>query len=137
MVLPRWLFALLCLLGAGGGVRLTARANGEEVVVLYVKNSAESRSVAEYYAARRGVPADKLIALDLPMIDNLTRADFSKLVEVPLIGELQSRKLCRFETTAVPATNDFPARTLYRCVESRVRYLMPTWGFPFRILEDP
>ena len=110
---------------------------GAEVVLLYVRDSAESKAVAEYYAARRGVPDNQLIALNVPAGDNLSRADFTRLVEMPLIEELQKRKLCRYELVPVPATPDALARIAYKCVESQVRYLVPTFGFPYRIPEDP
>ena len=110
---------------------------GEEVVVVYVNNSPESKGVAEYYAAKRSVPTNQLIGLDLPVGDALTRSDFERLVELPLISLLQERGLCRFETSIVAAADDFPAHTRYRCVESKVRYLMLTWGFPYHIYNDP
>ena len=114
----------------------SVRAGGEEVVVLYVQGSPESKSVAEYYASRRGVPTNQILGLNVPVGDNLSRADFVKLVELPLLDELQARKLCTYQIGTAPATNEYPARTLYKCVGSRVRYLLLTWGFPYRILED-
>lgn len=137
MNLCRWPLGLALFLGWINLATAQLRASGEEVVVVYVRNSPESKSVADYYASRRGVPENQVIGLDVSVGDNLSRADFSKLVEIPLIEELQSRKLCRYEIGSVPATNDFPARTLYKCVESKVRYLLLTWGFPYRITEDP
>ena len=80
---------------------------GEEVVVVYVNNSPESKGVAEYYAAKRSVPTNQLIGLDLAVGDALTRSDFERLVELPLISLLQERGLCRFETSIVAAAEDF------------------------------
>lgn len=137
MNLCRWHLGLALFLGWIGLATAQLHASGEEVVVVYVRSSPESKSVADYYASRRGVPENQLIGLDVPVGENLSRADFSKLVEIPLIEELQNRKLCRYQIGLVPATNDYPARTLYKCVESKVRYLLLTWGFPYRITEDP
>ncbi len=130
----KWLQGALVLSVMGS---FLARGDGKEVVVLYVKNSPESKNVADHYAARREVPAHQLIGVNVSVGDNLSRADYERLVQLPLISELQERGLCRFVTSTVPATNDIPSHLRYRCVEAKVRYLVLTWGFPYRVLNDP
>ena len=133
----RTLFRRILLWGWLGLLIPLARGGGEEVVVLYVHDSAESKAVAEYYAIRRGVPTNQVWGIHVPVGESISRADFVKLVELPLLTELQRRKLCTFQTGTAPATNPFPARAQYKCTESSIRYLLLTWGFPFHIQEDP
>ena len=61
----RWRLALLttCWLSAPGGA---PALEPREVFLLVNKNVAESRAVADHYCARRGVPRENQIVLDLP-----------------------------------------------------------------------
>ncbi len=137
MTLGRWQFWWTIASLWMGIVSSRVHAAGDEVVVVYARNSPESKSVAEYYATRRGVPENQLIGLNVNVGDNISRSDFSRLVELPLIEEMQNRRLCRYEIGSTTDSN-FPAgRPTYKCVESKVRYLLLSWGFPYRIPEDP
>ncbi len=129
----RWLWlAVLLLQGA------TALADGSEVVVVYCKKSAESRAVADYYALQRGVPEKQIIGLDLEAPMNaILRPDYETRVQDPLIATLRERGLMKFSTRDIASTNGLPAHKAYHCTESKVRYLLLAWGFPYRIYEDP
>ncbi len=116
----------------------SARAGGEEVVVVYSSQSTDSRAVAEYYGLQRGVPPAQIIPLDTPAPAVLiSRPDYVHRIQEPLIHELEHRGLMEFRYRTIPATNGLPEHLAYRCIGSKVRYLLLCWGLPYIISEDP
>ena len=113
-----------------------AVAGGEEVVVVYTKQLPESKAVAEYYAEKRGVPASQIIGLDVPSGDAVTRPDYVRLIQDPLLKELGDRGLVTFRTELVPARADRAGRIKYQAVAAKVRYLALCFGLPYRIAHD-
>src|SRR5207253_2829068 len=51
-----------------------------------------SKSVAEYYCQRRGVPPANLIPLDVADADEITRADYETRILVPVRAALKDRR---------------------------------------------
>lgn len=100
----------------------------ESVAVLYNSASRDSKSLAEYYAQMRKIPAENLIGLPLPDAEEMSRADFNKLLRDPLVKEYDSRnwwtRAKNPEGQAVP-------------LNSRVRILVCMRGVPSRIGADP
>ncbi|MCE9564745.1 MAG: TIGR03790 family protein [Planctomycetes bacterium] len=56
------------------------------------KNVPESRQVANHYIAKRGVPKDQVIELDLPKGEDISRADYDTKVVPPIRVALQEKK---------------------------------------------
>ena len=119
-------------------ISLTARAGGNEVVVVYNSNLPASRDVAEYYARKRDVPSGQLIGLSVPDAETnrIERASFVKRMVEPLIRELSNRKLMEFRPVSLPATNGRPARMSHMVTTSKVRYLLLCYGLPYFIPPD-
>jgi uncharacterized protein (TIGR03790 family) len=110
---------------------------GEEVVVLYNSRVPASKEVAEHYALQRLVPKLQVIGLDLPDSRDISRADYTTLLQDRLITELQTRDLARWSNSIVPAKGDVPARTRYTIERARFRYLLLTYGMPYFIPNEP
>jgi uncharacterized protein (TIGR03790 family) len=70
----------------------TAALDPKDVIVVANKNVPASREVAEHYLARRKVPANNLIVLDLPTGEDISRADYDKRLAGPLREALKDRK---------------------------------------------
>src|SRR5258707_12815115 len=82
MPLQRSLLAAFLVLAS---LTPTALALGPDDVYIVVNtNVPESQAVAEHYCARRGVPADRIIALDLPTGEDISRADYDLKLAAPL-----------------------------------------------------
>jgi len=64
--------ALLFLLSTQPAYCLTP----EDILVVYNQNMPESKEVAEYYTAKRTVPADNLIGVSVPNSETMTRSRF-------------------------------------------------------------
>jgi uncharacterized protein (TIGR03790 family) len=115
-----------------------ARADeAAEVAVIYSLHSADSKSVAQHYAAKRGVPAAQVIGINVPVGDNITRPDYERLIQDELIRQFRERDLVTFMTDLQPSRPGRPGRVLYRAISSKIRYLVLCWGIPYRIPHDP
>jgi uncharacterized protein (TIGR03790 family) len=109
---------------------------GNEVVIVYNTRSAESKSVAEYYAQRRLVPANQVFGFGLPLTETMTRAEFRNHLQKPLAKALEKKKLVRFGSEMIPATNDQPRYVVAKTTEARIRYALLCYGVPTRILPE-
>ena len=104
---------------------------GDSVVLVYNKRLPASRDVAEHYAARRHVPASQTIGLDLPTEDTMSRSDYRKKLQEPLLAFLEKNNLFVY----LPVTN---AALKDRVpIAATVRYAVLCYGVPFRIAQDP
>lgn len=79
-----------------------------DVVVVCNKAVPESRAVAEHYLAKRKVPKENLIELDLPAGEDISRADYEAKLAGPLRAALKDRK-------------------------DRVKALLTVYGVPLRV----
>lgn len=86
----------------------------QHVVILANATNAESLAVAQYYAAKRNIPADHIIRLDVPFRDRLSRREYEDLVVTPLRRTLEERHLA-----------------------SSTRVLVTTYGMPLRVDAPP
>lgn len=113
-----------------------ALAGGEEVAVVYSRQIPESKEIALHYASERGVRASQLIELDLPAGETITRSAYRETLEQPLLAELQKRGLMTLGPVPGGKGSDAEPAPRNRCVESRIRYLILTYGLPYRIAQD-
>jgi uncharacterized protein (TIGR03790 family) len=116
---------------------LFVRAGGNEVVVVYNTRMPGSKMVAEHYAKMRRVPEAQVYGLDLPITEEMTRAEFRDALQFPLASRLVVDKLWRFGSVTNAATNGQPARVEHRVVESKIRYAVLCYGVPLKIAPDP
>jgi uncharacterized protein (TIGR03790 family) len=106
----RQLFAVVCVVALSFVVRAAFALEPSEVAILVNRNSPESVKLGEYYAAKRGVPRAQILALDLPLGEDMFRAGYTDSV--------------------VPAVRKWLADSNLR---DRVRCLVTTYGVPLRI----
>jgi uncharacterized protein (TIGR03790 family) len=73
----------------------TARAelSPNQVVIVANAKSRESLSVAQHYATRRGIPAQHIVELDLPLDDTMSREDYERRLVTPLRQTLHARDI--------------------------------------------
>ena len=116
---------------------LLVRAGGDEVVVIYNTRLDGSKVVAEHYAQMRQVPEAQVYGFDLPITEEMTRAEFENALQLPLASRLLVDNLWRFGSVTNAATNGQPSRVDHRVVESKIRYAVLCWGVPLKIAADP
>lgn len=112
-----------------------AAGPGDSVVVVYNKNLAESKKVAQHYADKRGVPSSQLFGADVSAASEvISRPDFHDKLQKPLFDWLVKEKLFTPNAQPPPAKPD-PA---YHYVSgARVRYIVLCYGIPLKIARDP
>jgi uncharacterized protein (TIGR03790 family) len=86
---PRWPFAVLALLAPAAQARAL---EPRDVFILVNKNVPESRQVADHYCAKRGVPKENVIVLDLPKGEDISRSDYDTRLAAPLRKALKDRR---------------------------------------------
>ncbi len=104
--------------------------------MVYNSTLPESKKVAEYYAAKRHVPADQIFGFELTTNLDISRPDFRDSLERPLARKLADKRLWRIASHIIPATNRFPGRVEWRPTRSKIRYAVLCYGVPARILPD-
>jgi len=112
-------------------------AGGDEVVVIYNNRMPGSKLVADHYAQMRQVPEAQVYGFDLPITEEMTRAEFGDALQFPLASRLVVDKLWRFGSVTNAATNGQPKRVENRVVESKIRYAVLCYGVPLKIASDP
>src|SRR6187401_3227430 len=78
-----------------------------DVWLIINKNVPESRQVGDHYIAKRGVPKENVVVLDLPKAEDISRADYDDKLAGPLREALKERK-------------------------DKVKVLLSTYGVPLR-----
>jgi uncharacterized protein (TIGR03790 family) len=86
-----------------------AAQSAENVAVVINDRSADSRTIGEYYASKRGVPADNLFHIQAPVGDEIDRAAFTYSIDRPLRALLSSRRL-HDRVLYLVLTKDIPLR---------------------------
>jgi uncharacterized protein (TIGR03790 family) len=84
----------------------------KDVWLVVNKNVPESRQVADHYIAKRGVPKENVVELDLPKGEDISRADYDTKLAAPLRAALKEKK-------------------------SAVKVLVTTYGVPLRVGGQP
>lgn len=116
---------------------LFVRAGGDEVVVVYNRNSPDSKSVAAYYARLRHVPPKQVFGFSLPLDEHMSRDDFRDLLQIPLAEKLEVGGLWKFADTMLSPGHGSPGRLIRRVVASKIRYAVLCYGVPLKIDNDP
>jgi uncharacterized protein (TIGR03790 family) len=94
----------------GGNVKLCAQGP-KNVLIVVNDNSSLSREIGEYYALRRGVPANNICRIRTTQNETILRGDYNREIATPIANFLRTRQL----------------------VES-VLYIATTAGVPLRVL---
>ncbi|MGA2028585.1 MAG: TIGR03790 family protein [Verrucomicrobiota bacterium] len=113
-----------------------ARADGDEVIIVYNKSVPESKAVAEYYAAARQVPRNQIYGFTLTTDEEMSRAEFRDLLQKPLARWLEQDGFWQFGSVTNVMTNG-EQRVEYRVVVSKIRYAVLCYGVPLKIAPDP
>jgi len=102
--------SIAALLLACAAAPARAELTAPQVGILANRNHPDSLAVARYYAERRGIPPDRILELDLPAEETISREDYERLVLHPARRLLEERGLA-----------------------GRIRALVTTYGVPLRV----
>lgn len=87
----------------------SAAQSADQVLVVVNTASAASQAIAEAYVAARQVPAAHVVTLDVPVSDDITRADYLRLVEGPIAKAIARGRL-HDQVNYLVLTKDVPLR---------------------------
>jgi uncharacterized protein (TIGR03790 family) len=100
----------------------------ESVAILYNSAVPESRKLAELYREARAIPAQNLIALEMPQTPDISRTDYDQSILKPLRAEFDQRGWWK-------RGRDAGGLTLP--LSNRIRVLVTMRGVPLRIQPNP
>jgi uncharacterized protein (TIGR03790 family) len=89
-----------------------APLTADQIALIVNRNAPQSQELAEFYAQARGIPADRIIALDLPQGEEITFDRYERLV-VPVVRQFLREKQ----------------------LQDKIRCLVTFYGVPLRIAD--
>ena len=122
------LFVVAWLMLAGVWPLAIGAPAPESVAVLYNEASAESGKLARFYCEARGIPTENLIALKMPEVQDISRADYESWIAAPLRKEFDRRGWWKRSKDAAGITGP---------VSNKIRVLVTMRGVPLRIQPGP
>lgn len=69
------------------------RSDADSTLVVFNSSDPVSPALAKYYADKRHIPAENLVGLDCPEVEEITRGEFDRDIAGPLRKTLTERKL--------------------------------------------
>jgi len=100
-----------------------------ETVVVYNPKFPGSEALARHYAAKRLIPADRIIGLDCPVTDSMSRAEFNQQIREPLRKIFTAKNWWTLDTAK-------KSPSAGAVVHSGIRVLVLMRGVPFQVRRD-
>lgn len=132
----KFLFPLYFCATAVAGIALPATAPAQlasrfdyrpATVVVFNAGDPESKSLAEYYANKRGIPTTNLLGLQTSREETIARSEFQKTIESPLRAAFIERGW--WKTGTVPLQGNI-------AIQTTIRVLTLIRGLPLRVSEE-
>lgn len=106
----------------------------QRVVILANSSDSESGRLASYYAEKRGIPKENIIALPMSLAETINWPEFIRSIYRPLQKELV--RLHWLDATETTVTDEL-GRIKYPVSGHRMSYLVVCRGVPLRIEHSP
>lgn len=100
-----------------------------ETVVVYNPKFSGSEALARHYAAKRQIAADRVIGLDCPVTDSMSRIEFNQQLREPLRKIFAAKKWWTLDT-------DGKSASAGSVTHSNIRVLALMRGVPFQVRRD-
>ena len=123
----------LCLLAACGAWLNLALAAGPVVAVLANRDDPESLELARYYVAQRGLDETAIVALTMPLSEEITWGEFVVTIWNPLVREAVARG---WMLASVSEAKDAVGRLQVVSTGHRLDALVICRGVPLRVAHD-
>ena len=94
-------------------------------LVLFNSSDPDSVELARYYAAARAIPSDQVVGFELPTAEEISRADFNRLLADPLRNKLVEKGWWTLRKNGGEVVAD-----------TRIRFLAIIRGVPLKISSD-
>jgi len=107
----------------------------DHLLVVYNTKDPQSESLARYYAQRRQIPPERMLALACPLTEEISRAQYEETIHQPILDDLlRHHGLERHTETA--QLRDGPAQVL-TATRNDIWAIVLMRGVPLKIAESP
>jgi uncharacterized protein (TIGR03790 family) len=115
-------FSILALALFAAAVSAVASPESDATVVIYNASDASSTALATYYAKRREIPDDRLIGLNAPATEEISRTEYQSTIAAPL--------------STIFASRGWWALSGGRVTKSKIRFVALIRGIPLKVRSD-
>ena len=107
----------------------------DHLLVVYNQDDPDSKGLADYYATRRNIPVERVLAISCPTVEEITRDQYEETIREP-ITEYLFRKgwMSRQPSTVNIGTRDVELLT---AVRNDIWAIVLMRGVPLKIAPDP
>ena len=143
----RWffIFSLWVLTGPGYGADTPPPPTPDQpdlaahTVVVYNRADPDSQSLAEFYSKARSIPEGRLIGLDCPTTEEITRADFEAKIHKPLEELFAARGWMKRAENFLsnPILGIESSVPVQQAQENPIWIMVLMRGIPLKIADDP
>jgi len=108
-------------------------------VIIFNRSEPDSQPLAETYAKARSIPSDRMIGLECPVTEEISRADFDNKIRKPLEDIFASRGWLKRTENFLPnpvlgLAGNFPVQ---QAQDNPIWIMVLIRGVPLKISEDP
>jgi len=104
-----------------------------ETIVVFNPNFPGSEELAKFYAEKRSIPANHLLALPCSKEETLSRSEFEETIRGPLLQAFKSKKWWDIERRDVLDPKGNPYKKTVQVVSQKVRIVVLMRGMPLRV----
>lgn len=122
--------AFLLLVGPCANAVLTP----DRVLVVYNESVPGSRQVAQHYGQGRGIPAERLLGIRCPAVEEISRAEFEQSVRDPIDAHMAGKGW--IARAAKEVQHEGQSIRLEVATHNEVYGVALCWGVPLRIADD-
>jgi len=107
----------------------------KHLLVVYNQNDPDSKGLADYYASKRNIPAERVFGIACPLTEEITRSQYELTIRQPILAYLYQKDWISRRSESVHYGN----RTLQLLVANYndIWAIVLIRGVPLKIAEDP
>jgi uncharacterized protein (TIGR03790 family) len=105
------------------------------LLVVYNTNDADSKALAEYYASRRNIPAERVLGIACPITEEINRKDYDETIREPILTYLSVKNWIARAPREVPVGDRM--LNLLMATRNDIWAIVLMRGVPLKISQDP
>jgi uncharacterized protein (TIGR03790 family) len=108
----------------------------DETIVLFNERAADSRQLAFYYAKKRQIAEERVIGLDCPEEEEISREQYETSIRRPLLEKLFRTGWWKLQQTEFTDPNNQQSRPAMTVAESEIKVCCVIRGIPLKIRRE-
>ncbi|GAB4253026.1 MAG: hypothetical protein OHK005_20320 [Candidatus Methylacidiphilales bacterium] len=102
----------------------------ERLLIVYNRNDPDSESLARYYAERRNIPEERILGIECPVTETVSREEFNRTIRKPIRDYLEKKGWMKWTPRMLDGKPVLMARNNQIWAMALIR------GIPLKIAED-